>query len=105
MTMDYAHRSKAWVDDHYRRTKARGGVGWADISDKNRQAAKRLASLVREHGTLGGRVGRWRSRARPRRLRRRHMDGRVSSRGSSSLGRGILTRRLRWSQGERAAGE
>ena len=56
MRMDYEHRSKAWVDDHYRRTKARGGVGWADISDKNRQAAKRLASLVREHGTLGGRM-------------------------------------------------
>jgi cyclopropane fatty-acyl-phospholipid synthase-like methyltransferase len=54
--MDYEQRSQVWVNDHYRRTKARGGVGWADISDKNREVAKRLAALVREHGAPGGRM-------------------------------------------------
>ena len=56
MRMDYEQRSKAWVDEHYRTVKARGGVGWADISDKNELAAERLARLVREQGTLGGRM-------------------------------------------------
>jgi SAM-dependent methyltransferase len=54
--MDYEERSKVWVDDHYRKVKARGGVGWADIADKNEQAAERLAGLVREHGAVGGRM-------------------------------------------------
>jgi cyclopropane fatty-acyl-phospholipid synthase-like methyltransferase len=54
--VDYEQRSQVGVNDHYCRVKARGGVGWADISDKNRQAAKRLAALVREHGALGGRM-------------------------------------------------
>ncbi len=54
--MDYEQRSKAWVDEHFRTVKARGGVGWADVSYKNRQAAKRLAALVREHGSPGGRM-------------------------------------------------
>jgi cyclopropane fatty-acyl-phospholipid synthase-like methyltransferase len=54
--MDYEQRSKAWVDEHFRRVKARGGVGWADVSYKNREAARRLAALVREHGSPGGRM-------------------------------------------------
>jgi SAM-dependent methyltransferase len=54
--MDYEQRSKAWVDEHFRTVKARGGVGWADVSYKNREAAKRLAALVREHGSVGGRM-------------------------------------------------
>jgi SAM-dependent methyltransferase len=54
--MDYVQRSEAWVNAHYVRTKARGGVGWADIPDLNIVAADRLAGLVRDYGACGGRM-------------------------------------------------
>ena len=56
MRMDYVQRSEAWVNAHYVRTKARGGVGWADIPDLNIVAADRLAGLVRDYGACGGRM-------------------------------------------------
>ena len=56
MRMDYTQRSQAWVDNHYRESKARGGVGWAHIPDKNREAADRLARLVQDYGPRGGRM-------------------------------------------------
>ena len=54
--MDYEHRSKAWVDAHYRNSEARGGVGWADLPARTEQAADRLDQLVREYGPPGGRM-------------------------------------------------
>lgn len=56
MRMDYEQRSEAWVDDHYRDSEARGGVGWAHIPDRMDEAADRLERLVRQYGPRGGRM-------------------------------------------------
>jgi len=54
--MNYEQRSKAWVDNHYRDSEARGGVGWAHIPDRMEQGADRLERLLREYGPRGGRT-------------------------------------------------